>query len=99
MTMIVLAAAFIVLLALPDTAIAQCSMCSKSLDATGNDDLIRGFLYSVIFMGSVPTIIMAGLGVLIFRSTRLAGVKGPGEPALDDPPSFDGNDAESDSLA
>lgn len=68
----VMISAIIVVLSCPDTAVAQCAMCRETLKDSDNAGLIRGFLYSILFMGSVPTLMLAGVGMLVLRSHRLA---------------------------
>jgi len=58
------------LLLAPGEAAAQCSMCKRALEASGQGDLLDGFKWSIAFMVIPPTLMTAGLGLLVFRSGR-----------------------------
>ncbi len=70
--------AAVVLLCLPVVAEA-CPSCKQSLAASSNPHLVRGFGWSIIFMLSMPFLILASLGgyffTLIRRADRIALAK------------------------
>ncbi len=53
-----------------EDAVAQCSMCKKALEAGGQEGLIRGLAWSVVFMVIPPTLMTFGIGFLVLRSNR-----------------------------
>lgn len=63
--------AAVVLLCLPVVAEA-CPSCKQSLVASSNPHLVRGFGWSIIFMLSMPFLILATLGGYFFTLIRRA---------------------------
>ena len=79
----------LVILLLLQTAAVACPTCKDSLDQNdpAHANMVRGYFYSIIFMMSMPFLLLTGLGLLFYwevRKARLAQSKSP--PALEQQP-------------
>ncbi|MBI1899971.1 MAG: hypothetical protein HYS13_02500 [Planctomycetia bacterium] len=69
---ILIAVAAIVVLAIPGEA-AACPSCKSALAASdGGGDLVSGFFWSILFMLSMPVLILASLATYFYLLVRKA---------------------------
>jgi hypothetical protein len=81
MTWLRIGIALFAVLAIAQTATA-CPMCKEALNA-GGGDLVNGFFYSILFMLSMPFLIVSGMSgylYLLVRRARAAQTPGQAEP-------------------
>jgi hypothetical protein len=65
------AAAFCALL-IPATPAWACPFCKEALGSGGQGDLVSGFFYSILFMLSMPLLIVTGMGTYFYVLVRRA---------------------------
>jgi hypothetical protein len=70
------------LLALGASPAWACPFCKEALANSGGGDLVSGFFYSILFMLSMPFLIITGMGTYMYvlvrraRAAREAGGEG-----------------------
>ncbi|GAA4279873.1 hypothetical protein GCM10022260_02940 [Gaetbulibacter aestuarii] len=52
------------------TASAQCAMCRAVLESEQGQSAAKGINDGIVYLMSVPYILMAGLGIFIYRKYR-----------------------------
>lgn len=52
------------------SAWAQCSVCRQAIRESGQEGLVRGLQWSVVFMLAVPLVMVGTISFLIVRSIR-----------------------------
>jgi hypothetical protein len=62
------------------SAAAACPSCKESLNSS-QADVVRGYFYSILFMISMPILILSGLGALMYREVRRAQAARQAAPA------------------
>ena len=68
----IVVAATVVLLTVADFA-AACPSCKEALgNSSGGGDLVSGFFWSILFMLSMPPLILGGLGSYFYWEIRKA---------------------------
>ncbi len=74
-----LAALLVLLLALPGSLPAQCAMCKEAVDAdkAAGGRIADGIAYSILFMLSLPLLIISGFGLALWRAYRRAESDAP----------------------
>ena len=55
----------------PSAFAGTCALCRQALASGGNQGLIQGFYWSILLIAGIPLIIMATVGLLVWRSARL----------------------------
>lgn len=58
------------LLALPFTAEAQCSMCRAVLESQGDQSAAEGINNGIMYLMIFPYVLMLGIGYFIYRTLR-----------------------------
>ena len=60
----------LILLALPFTAEAQCSMCRAVLESQGDQSAAKGINNGIIYLMIFPYVLMGGIFYFIYRVLR-----------------------------
>lgn len=60
----------LVLLVLPFTAEAQCSMCRAVLESQGDQGPAKGINNGIMYLMVFPYVLMGGIGYFIYKSVR-----------------------------
>lgn len=85
---LLLSAAVLSIVMLAATDAWACPMCKAALGSSGRNhgDLVGGFFWSILFMLSMPFLILGGLSAYMYRLVRQARrTAAPPDPALVDP--------------
>ena len=58
-------------LGLPVPGLAgTCALCRQALASGGNPGLIQGFYWSILLIAGIPLVIMATIGLMVWRHHR-----------------------------
>ena len=67
-------AALLILAIAAEPALAQCAMCKEAVDAdkAAGGSVADGISYSILFMLSLPPLVLGGFGLAVWRAYRKA---------------------------
>ena len=61
-------------LIVPYEALAQCAMCRAVLESEGNADAAEGINDGIVYLMAIPYVLIAGIGIVIYRKMRTPAV-------------------------
>ena len=61
---------FLILVAIPWTAEAQCAMCRAVVESEGNMDTAEGINNGIVYLMAIPYILVGGLFYFIYRRMK-----------------------------